>query len=868
MPISGGSYTLPTNNFAQPVPNKRVQAVDAAETLTDIETAIDTLVTSGLSDGDKGDITVSSNGTVWNIDAGAVGNTEFRDSAALSVVGRSANSTGAVADISAGTDHHVLRRSGASLDFGLLTDNNIDPAAGIAGTKLSFTQAGTGAVARSVQAKLREIVTPQDFTSSTIDDYSTDASSAIQAAIDYAATTGKQVYIPAGTYKVGTALEVKGNGTSLIGDGPLATILKSPNASNPIITFANGISNIKVRRLELTRAVTATVGGDGLSTPTDAYTDCILEEIWSRNNYNGFALGATAYAKGRLLRSENNISHGFFLTNSLAANGGQWYLSDIYSGNNGQNGFFAYSDPAATVGFPIGELINFQCFGNSGKGFAAIGTPTCPIQSVRGAQWFLGQDGDDEVYLDTYGVNHVIDGLFIELPGTIPTGPTNSTPASNIGHGVNLTANNADVQLSNGKINGCSLSGVISNTPFLRVTNVKSINNGQAGTAGALFQSGFYIYGGKADFNGVESRNTGGTTQKHGIYFANDDEHTVTSSRLRGNATAPIGSAVTLTSLTLDGNTPASVRTSNLTSPGGRLTLTTAIPVISTNVSDTATIYYTPFLHRFVPLWNGVNWSMHDIGGELAYSINESTYSPAPAATSIPYDLFVWDDNGTYRLTKGPAWSSASARGSGAGTTQLTRLNGMFVNAVAITNGPAANRGLYVGTIYANVSALMSMNCFAVNCNGSAAANRCEINVWNMYNRVDLVSTVHDSTASWTYALATVRQQNGQANAGWDVVQGRAEDGIDVEAVHYFTSGSATVNHDIGVGINSTTAFTGTSGSTATPAASSFIFDSLGIGVSLAPGRSKINLLESVPQATSCTIYGGTPRTSKLRFKC
>jgi hypothetical protein len=72
----------------------------------------------GVADGDKGDITVSSSGTVWTIDNNVISNAKIRQSAALSVIGRSANSTGDVADIAAGTDGHVLRRSGATLDFG------------------------------------------------------------------------------------------------------------------------------------------------------------------------------------------------------------------------------------------------------------------------------------------------------------------------------------------------------------------------------------------------------------------------------------------------------------------------------------------------------------------------------------------------------------------------------------------------------------------------------------------------------------------------------------------------------------------------------------------------------------------------------
>lgn len=55
--------------------------------------------------------------------ANAVTDSKLRQSAALSVIGRSANTTGNVADIPAGTDGDVLRRSGTTLGFGNIGAN-------------------------------------------------------------------------------------------------------------------------------------------------------------------------------------------------------------------------------------------------------------------------------------------------------------------------------------------------------------------------------------------------------------------------------------------------------------------------------------------------------------------------------------------------------------------------------------------------------------------------------------------------------------------------------------------------------------------------------------------------------------------------
>ena len=88
----------------------------------------------GVTDGDKGDITVSSSGTVWTVDNNTITDAKLRDSTALSVIGRSANVTGDPADIAASSDGDVLRRSGTTLGFGSIAT------AGIANDAVSYAK--------------------------------------------------------------------------------------------------------------------------------------------------------------------------------------------------------------------------------------------------------------------------------------------------------------------------------------------------------------------------------------------------------------------------------------------------------------------------------------------------------------------------------------------------------------------------------------------------------------------------------------------------------------------------------------------------------------------------------------------------------
>jgi hypothetical protein len=91
-----------------------------------------------------GDVTKAAGGTALSIAANAVLNTHIRDSAGLSVIGRSANSTGDPADITAANDNEVLRRSGTSIGFGTVALAGIQTIA--TDRLLGRDTAGTGVV--------------------------------------------------------------------------------------------------------------------------------------------------------------------------------------------------------------------------------------------------------------------------------------------------------------------------------------------------------------------------------------------------------------------------------------------------------------------------------------------------------------------------------------------------------------------------------------------------------------------------------------------------------------------------------------------------------------------------------------------------
>lgn len=115
------------------------------------DVASGTLATARLGSGSASGTTVLLGDSTWGavptgaIADDAVTDAKLRNSAALSVIGRSANSTGDPADIAAASDHQVLRRSGTAVGFGAV---NLAQSAAVTGA-LPIANGGTGSTSAS-----------------------------------------------------------------------------------------------------------------------------------------------------------------------------------------------------------------------------------------------------------------------------------------------------------------------------------------------------------------------------------------------------------------------------------------------------------------------------------------------------------------------------------------------------------------------------------------------------------------------------------------------------------------------------------------------------------------------------------------------
>ena len=294
--------------------------------------------------------------------------------------------------------------------------------------------------------------------------------------------------------------------------------------------------------------------------------------------------------------------------------------------------------------------------------------------------------------------------------------------------------------------------------------------------------------------------------------------------------------------------------------PCGRLTLTSGTPVQTATVSGGTSVLFTPYNGDRCPVYNGTSWAVTTFT-EQTLALN----NPAHAANTL-YDVFKAEDPGSagsFIIGTGPAWSSSTAgsssRGTGAGTTELSRLNGIRVaaNAITLRNGSttysiSAQRATYLGTILTGGSAgQIDFSLGGVAANGTAA--RISLLTGNPACRRRYDGLIGDSTDTWSYATGTIRPANNSTTMRCTFIASGEDGARAMYTTAYVPDLTRTAY--AGVGYDSTTAFSGwripNTGTSTTLAAAAG-------GHSLVPaeGLHYLQALENGPGAGTITWHG------------
>lgn len=278
--------------------------------------------------------------------------------------------------------------------------------------------------------------------------------------------------------------------------------------------------------------------------------------------------------------------------------------------------------------------------------------------------------------------------------------------------------------------------------------------------------------------------------------------------------------------------------------PQGRLTLTSATPVMITDTTAASAVYYTPYNGNIIPIYDGSVFIFNPFT-QLTLTLNTSNHLSGKV-----YDVFVFLNSGTVTVAAGPAWTSDTAR-----SAAIAMINGIWTNnaSINLTNGSttyssiSANQATYVGTFRATANGQTQM---AFRPNGGSGGNNCFLGVYNGYNRVTVSSRSVD-TNSYSYTTAVWRSTDSSNSHRASFVDGLGQSFVLVLGMQTSTaSGAAQYSY----GLDSTT----TPSASITAAYSSAGFGTMTVVDTIPPqiGFHYVQSLES--GASGVTFYNSS----------
>lgn len=350
----------------------------------------------------------------------------------------------------------------------------------------------------------------------------------------------------------------------------------------------------------------------------------------------------------------------------------------------------------------------------------------------------------------------------------------------------------------------------------------------------------------------TEVRFRGGTAAQHASFVGAPREVTVdtTNWKLRIH----------------DGSTPGGHEIGGggevgVSSPEGRLSLTAGVAITTSDVAGSPSLFYVPAIGNKAPIFDGTSMQTRSIGDGLTLALNSNSGHAGYHQADRNFDAFVLVSAGDVRLGTGPAWNagavagSNTARGTGAGSTELELYDGVWVNknSIAIRFGTGSGDTVVVPARQATF-----VGSIRTTANGQVDDTRADRFVFNAYNRVLRELFQNDGTASWNYSTAAWRQVRATTSNRVRVLAGLAGVAIDLTIQgRVITSAGTWASVLVAIGVDSTTVASGIY-------APAYAFNTLyahprgQINGPVSLGMHAFNMLEFGTGADTQIWYGGT----------
>jgi hypothetical protein len=346
---------------------------------------------------------------------------------------------------------------------------------------LPFIQAGSGAVTRTAQDKMRESVSVKDF--GAVGDGVVDDTVAIQNAIN-SLTVGGLVYFPAGDYITSSTITIAAESVVLAGAGRSATRIKADHTSGSVFRFTRSYCGVKGMMVwgtatRIASSDTTAFGlyfecNDAVDSPTNRTRQCTVEDcrIVQQPSHGIAFVGSfinssaihqcyiqsnkghgVVFDRGGLTsRSVLGSSGPFGVTiadceihgnggNAVAAGSptdtstapaGRIVLNNLDISLNATNAATRYSTEQIWLRGPNNEVNACGIFGNSTGGGVYVAGRNCYIKNNRFLECTLSVAIGDDTALSGFSTI----GIFVSGLSVINVSTPNQNPAITIASGA------------------------------------------------------------------------------------------------------------------------------------------------------------------------------------------------------------------------------------------------------------------------------------------------------------------------------------------------------------------------------------------------------------------------------------------------